>query len=447
MVAELFLIFVNILLVFYSVRELKLRYGVTSMLPIGVNLFVVITGVLPSLYIIIKGDVKYTTLFGSVDLYKSQFEYQIVLLLFLVIYNFVLLLSKEKKPNWKHKYTSYIDKYIQFVIWFMILSIMTIIFGSNIINNSYLQYVGFGVYGKIIMATVIIGMFVNFKEILRYKLLLLPLLGLLTIFILANSRGLGMFPIIAYLLGYGIIYKEKTNYKIKYLSISFTAIFVLFIVSNMTRYLYGYAPGLENLTEKINLYGDIGFNMSEALLDNAVLRIFNRPSYVIVSSVGEAYSALDFNIIDFLVEVFLGTFSSGVTGEYIDSYMSTRYGFRVNEETSVGISVIGYMYQYGGILSVAMLTALFSLFHRGILWIINLGDPIWHLISVGVLFYIFFYSMGYGLAKNISSTTNAFIYVLILYALFRIILSITPQGIGHKLIIYIHLKEENTDET
>lgn len=345
--------------------------------------------------------------------------YKLPLLFIIMILSIRIVIRFRSFYNFKIFVPS--NNLIFFVNYILLISLLVI--SSSIFINvpSNIKYIAYGINRYFSFSPFFLGL--NIKNVKKLKLSILTLIYIIPIALLSsvNSRGYAIFPVVSFVLGI-LFYSKIAIRKKQILVIAFCAILPVYLVfANIGRIgnnIIG--PDQKNIEIRLDkikmlISGKMDIPIISLIKYSVSDRIFPLGGYAIIQKSPKDVPFKKFNIIDY--------FEIGSLQKEAFKYRLQDYGFLITESNSIGITLFGDFWMYGGI--IAFIFGVFSLIiviecNNNILISINKKKNVYSQIIAISQLNTFFYAQGYNLPTLISGIFTSYILSYFIYMLFSL---------------------------
>jgi len=190
----------------------------------------------------------------------------------------------------------------------------------------------------------------------KLVLLLMMCLGVIAIFLMiGNARGYALFPILLMGVGYFVFNRSRTWRKIRLLLMISLLLPIILVIGNVTRSTLG-GGGFENIGQRWDILTGKGIDwlMESDFVGQTFGRFHANGMHGVVSQSPERVPFHEFSPIAYAGEMlrFAIPGSESVKARYATHFQLRRYGFRVTEKTSTGVTQVGHFWMQGGFFAV-----------------------------------------------------------------------------------------------
>jgi hypothetical protein len=307
---------------------------------------------------------------------------------------------------------------IDLVIKIYILSLFLISLSVLIGLPDSFKYIAYGFNKYLCFSPLLVGANIDrfkSKKLWLYFLYFIPSFLILS---LVNSRGYALFPVIAFTIGYILFSKAKIKYK-NFIIIIIIIILPLFMIfTNLGRINEGEYIGTGSVDvyqrlDKIELLlsGDMETSFTELLALSFSNRIFPIGGYAILTQTPNTVPYESFNLVNYF------------SNDAEDKYKLIRYGFiHISDSNSVGITLFGDFWMYGGLLSLIVGLFFFCVFLVINNHFINKSLKInknFHYVLISSQFFIYFYAQGKALVVFVLTILASYIISYVVFLIYK----------------------------
>ena len=200
----------------------------------------------------------------------------------------------------------------------------------------------------------------------------------------ANARGYALFPVLMCIFGFFLSPTVSRKTRAMVFALSLVSYPVYMIVGNQTRSLMS-SIGFENFSERAQILTNVvregAFDYGQKTMLGEVLgRQFGSGGHALVVYNWDSRDLGDFDPLVWMEEFLKSLPPAFVFGEpadakYVGNARLTDFGFLINESTSVEVSLLGSLFDYGGLWIVVAGGIGVALFHTGIVRWLGLLRP------------------------------------------------------------------------
>jgi hypothetical protein len=357
---------------------------------------------------------------------ENSVRLQLVTLAFLLSYLPIVWLAVRKRPGEAQVDPDPVSaRRLGWIV--LLISMFVLVFHatSRFVAMGPGEYVANGLFNYLSGLLFVVGvLFLRLPYATRVLAIALMLLALV-FYSIGNARGSALFPFMLFFIGLVFLSELKARWRTWLVVAAVVALPFYLVISNTSRELTGRGGGFENFAYRLQLLG----RWREVLDDQSVLfrtmgRLFHTGGHSVVTLTPERYPYLPFNPGAYLYELTTRLFIPGAildTRFYSATAQLKRYGFRINEKTSVELSFIGSMWLIGGIVPVILGGVALGCFHAlcaRYLRRVRKTAPCRALFLFGILGLRFLWASNLDLISNVRDTAWSLLIGLVLYEIF-----------------------------